>query len=56
MKDVSELLVKRLQRLEGTFSRDWIADFSSLIEFIQTNEFSVSELATERRKSLTTSD
>lgn len=37
MKDVSELLAKRLQRLEGPFSRDWIADFSSFIEFIRTN-------------------
>ena len=37
MKDVSELLAKRLQRLEAPFSRDWIADFSSFMEFIQTN-------------------
>jgi hypothetical protein len=34
---VSELLAKRLQRLEGPFSRDWIADFFSFMEFIQTN-------------------
>jgi len=37
MKDVSELLAKRLQRLEAPFSRDWIADFSSFMEFTQTN-------------------
>lgn len=37
MKNVSEVLAKRLKRLETPFSRDWIADFSSLMEFIQTN-------------------
>ncbi|WP_042279802.1 hypothetical protein [Candidatus Protochlamydia sp. R18] len=37
MKDVSELLAKRLKRLGVPFSRDWIADFSSFIEFIRTN-------------------
>lgn len=37
MKDVSALLDKRLKRLEGPFSRDWIADFSSFMEFAQTN-------------------
>ena len=39
MKDVSELLGKHLQRLEMPFSREWIADFSSLVGFIQTNSF-----------------
>lgn len=34
MKDVSEILAKRLQRLEQPFSREWIADFSNLMEFI----------------------
>lgn len=37
MNDVSELLAKRLQRLEEPFSREWIADFSSFMEFTQTN-------------------
>lgn len=40
MKDVSEILAKRLQRLEQPFSREWIADFSNLMEFIQTNTLS----------------
>jgi hypothetical protein len=40
MKDVSEILAKRLQRLEQPFSREWIADFSNLMEFIQTNSLS----------------
>lgn len=37
MKDVSELLAKYLQRLEMPFSREWLADFASLMQFIQTN-------------------
>ncbi|CAF23568.1 hypothetical protein [Candidatus Protochlamydia amoebophila] len=37
MKDVSELLAKRLKRLGVPFSCDWIVDFSSFIEFIRTN-------------------
>lgn len=39
MKDVSEILAKRLQRLEQPFSREWIIDFSSLMGFIPTNSF-----------------
>jgi hypothetical protein len=41
MKDVSELLGKRLQRLEMPFSQEWITDFSSLMGFIQTNVFAL---------------
>lgn len=41
MKDVSQLLGKRLQRLEAPFSRDWIADFSSFMEFIQANRSTI---------------
>jgi len=37
MKDVSDILAKRLLRLESSFSRDWLSDFSNLMEFIQTN-------------------
>ena len=37
MKDVSDILAKRLLRLESPFSRDWLSDFSNLMEFIQTN-------------------
>lgn len=37
MKDVSEILAKRLKILEQSFSRNWIADFFRLMEFIQTN-------------------
>lgn len=39
MKDVSDLLGNRLQRLEAPFSREWIVDFSSFMGFIQTNAF-----------------
>ena len=45
MKNVSEVLAKRLKRLETPFSRDWIADFSSLMEFIQTNPSTAQILA-----------
>ncbi|WP_284452959.1 hypothetical protein [Parachlamydia acanthamoebae] len=37
MKVVSDILSKRLYRLEDPFSRDWIADFSSFMEFIHDN-------------------
>jgi len=37
MKDVSDILAKRLKMLEKPFSRDWLSDFSNLMEFIQTN-------------------
>lgn len=39
MKSVSGLFAKHLQKLEALFSRDWIADFSSFMEFIQTQFF-----------------
>lgn len=37
MKDVSDILAKRLKMLEKPFSRDWISDFSFFTEFVQTN-------------------
>ena len=43
MKDVSKILAKHLQRLEQTFCRDWIADFSSFMEFIQANPYTIRE-------------
>jgi hypothetical protein len=44
MKDVSELLAKHLQRLEAPFSRNWIADFSSFMEFIKGNPSTIQAL------------
>jgi hypothetical protein len=41
MKDVSEILAKRLKQLDDPFSRDWLTNFSSFIEFIQTNPITV---------------
>lgn len=37
MKDVSDILAKRLKMLENQFSRDWLSDFSFFMEFVQTN-------------------
>jgi hypothetical protein len=41
MKDVSELLAKRLKSLEAPFSREWLADFDTFTEFIQTNPITI---------------
>jgi len=41
MKDVSEILAKRLKQLEGSFSREWLADFASLMKFIRTNPLTI---------------
>lgn len=38
MKDVTEILAKRLARLEAPFSQYWISDFLSLIDYIKANE------------------
>ncbi len=37
MKDVSDILAKRLKMLEKPFSRDWLSDFSFFMEFVQTD-------------------
>jgi hypothetical protein len=41
MKDVSDILAKRLKMLENPFSRDWLSDFSFFMEFIQTNSLTI---------------
>lgn len=33
MKDVSDILAKRLLRLESPFSRDWLSDFSKRVNY-----------------------
>lgn len=52
MRDVSDILAKRLLRLESPFSRDWLSDFSNLMEFIQTNPLTtqVVELIREKKE------
>src|ERR1700722_12178047 len=52
MKDVSELLAKRLQSLEGPFSRDWIAYFASFMEFVRTHlsTFQILESIKEKKE------
>jgi hypothetical protein len=50
MKDVSELLAKRLKILETPFSRDWVADFSGLMQFIQTNPLTLQILETIKKE------
>lgn len=37
MKDVSDILAKRLKVLKPPFSRDLVSDFSFFMEFVQTN-------------------
>jgi hypothetical protein len=50
MKDVSDILAKRLLRLESPFSRDWLSDFSNLMEFIQINPLTTQVLESIREK------
>lgn len=50
MKDVSDILAKRLLRLESPFSRDWLSDFSNLMEFIQTNPLTTQVVESIREK------
>lgn len=50
MKDVSDILARRLLRLESPFSRDWLSDFSNLMEFIQTNPLTTQVVESIREK------
>jgi len=37
MKDVSEIIAQRLQKLEGGFSLEWLSDFGALVQFFKSN-------------------
>lgn len=52
MKDVSEILAKRLKRLEAPFSRDWLSDFSSFMELVRVNPSTIKilELIDEQKE------
>lgn len=53
MKDVSDILAKRLKMLENRFSRDWLSDFSFFMEFVQTNSLTsriISSFTEEKEK------
>lgn len=37
MKDVTDLVAKRLEKLKGGFSLEWLSDFVALIQFLKSN-------------------